>query len=90
MANRKATFAKRQRESDLKDHARAKEARRAARQDAPRTEKGPQIAWDEAVYPATAAPDDGATAATDPNADPAAPPVDNLPAPTPPRSDDSA
>ena len=85
MANRKATFAKRQRESDLKDHARAKEARRAARQDAPRTEKGPQIAWDEAVYP-TATVEVDADAA----ADPAAPPVDNLPAPTPPRSDDSA
>jgi hypothetical protein len=90
MANRKATFAKRQRESDLKDHARAKEARRAARQDAPRTEKGPQIAWDEAVYPAGPAPADGTAGPTDPNADPAAPPVDNLPAPTPPRSDDSA
>lgn len=90
MANRKATFAKRQRESDLKDHARAKEARRAARQDAPRTEKGPQIAWDEAVYPAAPAPAEGTAASTDPNAEPAAPPVDNLPAPTPPRSDDSA
>ncbi len=87
MANRKATFAKRQRESDLKDHARAKEARRAARQDAPRTEKGPQIAWDEAVYPASPAPEDGTASPADPNADPAA---DNLPAPTPPRSDDSA
>jgi hypothetical protein len=48
--NRKATFAKRQRESDLKDHARQKQERKAARQNAPSNgEKGPQIAWDEAV-----------------------------------------
>ncbi len=48
--NRKATFAKRQRESDLKDHARQKQERKTARQNAPTTgEKGPQIAWDEAV-----------------------------------------
>jgi hypothetical protein len=48
--NRKATFAKRQRETDLKDHARQKEARRVARKDTSRTGKGPEIAWDEAVY----------------------------------------
>ena len=56
--NRKATFAKRQRESDLKDHARAKEARKAARQNTTRTGKGPEIAWDEAVYPTAPGPDD--------------------------------
>jgi hypothetical protein len=49
MANRKATFAKRQRETDLKDHAKAKEGRRIARRDTPKTSKGPEIAWDEAV-----------------------------------------
>jgi len=49
MANRKATFAKRQRETDLKDHAKAKEGRRIARRDTPKTNKGPEIAWDEAV-----------------------------------------
>jgi len=56
--NRKATFAKRQRETDLKDHARSKEARRAARKDNSRTGKGPEIAWDEAVYPTAENPDD--------------------------------
>jgi len=34
---------------DLKDHARAKEERRAARRSQPRENKGPEIAWDEAV-----------------------------------------
>jgi hypothetical protein len=52
MSNRKATFAKRQRETDLKDAQRAKETRRAERRAAPRTtEKGPEIAWDQAVTP---------------------------------------
>jgi hypothetical protein len=50
MSNRKATFAKRQRESDLKDKARAKEARRVERRTQPKDVKGPQIAWDEAVH----------------------------------------
>jgi hypothetical protein len=56
--NRKATFAKRQRETDLKDHARSKEARRVARKDGSRTGKGPEIAWDQAVYPTADNPDD--------------------------------
>ena len=56
--NRKATFAKRQRETDLKDHARSKEARRVARKDNSRTGKGPEIAWDQAVYPTAPNPDD--------------------------------
>ncbi len=48
--NRKATFAKRQRESDLKDHARQKAERKAQRQSNVGTgQKGPQIAWEEAV-----------------------------------------
>jgi len=51
--NRKATFAKRQRESDLKDHAWQKQERKAARQAAPQGEKGPPIAWDEAVAATT-------------------------------------
>ena len=54
--NRKATFAKRQRESDLKDHARMKEARKVARQANPTTTKGPPIAWDEAVQATTEDP----------------------------------
>jgi hypothetical protein len=75
MSNRKATFAKRQREMDLKDHAKAKEERRAARQSsAPKDTKGPQIAWDEQFVP----PED-------------APPVaGSTPQPTPPASTDSA
>jgi len=49
MSNRQGTFAKRQRETDLKDKARAKRERRAAKKDEVRPTKGPQIAWDEAV-----------------------------------------
>jgi hypothetical protein len=59
MSNQRGTFAKRQREMELKDKARQKEARRAARAD--RRDQGsngggPQIAWDEAVR-ATVTPD---------------------------------
>ena len=53
MANRKATFAKRQRETDLKDRARAKDARRSQKRNEVSDTKGPQIAWDEAVRPVT-------------------------------------
>lgn len=52
MSSQRATFAKRQREQELKDKARAKEARRAdraARRSDPNMSAGPQIAWDEAV-----------------------------------------
>ena len=51
MSNQRATFAKRQREQDLKDKARQKEARRVARTDraANSTTAGPQIAWDQEV-----------------------------------------
>lgn len=49
MANQRGTFAKRQREMELKDKARAKEARRVAKRGEQRTTKGPEIAWDEAV-----------------------------------------
>lgn len=49
MSNYRGTFAKRQREMELKDKARAKEQRRAAKRAEQRTTKGPQIAWDEAV-----------------------------------------
>jgi len=77
--NRKATFAKRQRETDLKDHARSKEARRVARKDSSRTGKGPEIAWDEAVYPTAENPDDApvtnAGAQVPANGAPAAPPA---------------
>jgi|GEM_PF-2151863 len=77
MSNRKATFAKRQRESDLKDKARAKEARRVERRGAPNKDsKGPQIAWDEAVHetdtPLSEVPG-GDGSPPPPAADPAAP-----------------
>lgn len=50
MSNQRGTFAKRQREQELKDRARQKEARRAARRSDPgMSGGGPQIAWDEAV-----------------------------------------
>jgi hypothetical protein len=51
MSNQRGTFAKRQREMELKDRARAKEERRAARRSEPRISKGPEIAWEEAVNP---------------------------------------
>ncbi|HEU4727542.1 MAG TPA: hypothetical protein VFT22_06630 [Kofleriaceae bacterium] len=53
MANRKATFAKRQREADLKDRAKQKEDRRNQKRTEVRGTKGPQIAWDEAVHAVT-------------------------------------
>jgi hypothetical protein len=53
MANRKATFAKRQREADLKDRAKQKEDRRTQKRTEVRDSKGPQIAWDEAVHAVT-------------------------------------
>jgi hypothetical protein len=53
MANRKATFAKRQRETDLKDRAKQKEDRRSQKRNEVRESKGPEIAWDEAVRAVT-------------------------------------
>jgi hypothetical protein len=44
MANRRDTFAKRQREADLRERARAKQARRMAKRTEPRTGKGPELA----------------------------------------------
>ncbi len=50
MGNQRGSFAKRQRETDLKDKAREKREKRAFKSDQPiKAEKGPQIAWDEAV-----------------------------------------
>ena len=48
MANQRGTFAKRNREMKLKDKARDKAERLAARRAENREAKGPQIAWDEA------------------------------------------
>jgi hypothetical protein len=56
MANQQATFSKRRREQELQERARAKQERRAARRNGPRTASGPQIAWDEAVMPGTDTP----------------------------------
>jgi hypothetical protein len=55
MANQRGTFAKRQREQDRKDKARAKQERLAQRRENAPTTKGPQIAWDEAVQVNTTA-----------------------------------
>jgi hypothetical protein len=52
MANQRGTFAKRRREQELQDRARAKHERRVARRSEPRLNKGPEIAWDQAVHPA--------------------------------------
>ena len=49
MGNQRPSFAKRQREADLKDKARAKRERRAAKAEETPGTKGPEIAWDEAV-----------------------------------------
>jgi hypothetical protein len=70
MSNQRGTFAKRQREMELKDKARAKEARRAARRTDTSAGGGPQIAWDEAVR-AVNTPDAPATSVvpTDDSAD---------------------
>ena len=50
MASQRGTFLKRQRETDLKDKAKAKAQRRAEKRDQPTNgTKGPQIDWDSAV-----------------------------------------
>lgn len=64
MANRKATFAKRQREMDLKDHAKAKDERRAQRRSQPKENKGPEIAWDEVFQPDSPVPGEVTTPPT--------------------------
>ena len=62
MANQRSTFAKRRREQELQDKARAKQERRTAKKDEQRTTKGPQIAWDEAhEVTDNALPADGTT-----------------------------
>jgi hypothetical protein len=69
MATQRPAFAKRDREMKLKDKARAKAERRAARKAAPRPGHGPPIEGDEAVgeadsgaeVPATPAAPNGTT-----------------------------
>ena len=48
MANQRTTFAKRQREQNRLDKAKAKQARLASRRASSPETKGPPIAWDEA------------------------------------------
>ncbi len=79
MTNRKATFAKRQRETDLKDKARQKAMRREQKRTEVRVTKGPEIAWDEAVHET----DSGALPPTD------APPTDDKATPSSPPSPSS-
>src|SRR5687768_16942407 len=58
MSNRKATFAKRQRETELKDHARIKDERRNARRSETKVSKGPEIDWGQAINTANTKIDD--------------------------------
>jgi hypothetical protein len=60
MANQRTTFGKRQREQNRQDKLRAKQERLAARRASSTGQKGPPIAWDEAVQV-----DDGTADATD-------------------------
>jgi hypothetical protein len=83
MANQRGTFAKRQREMDLKDKARAKDARRAAKKDEQRATKGPQIAWDQ---PGGLPVDGDAPPATSPSPDD---PADDPPSPGDSTTDDT-
>lgn len=62
MAKRDSTFAKRQRETELKERARAKAARRSDKANQPKTTKGPAIDWSAAVYPVGVDVPDGAPA----------------------------
>jgi hypothetical protein len=81
--NRKATFAKRQREMDLKDHAKQKEARRVERTTRSATpgQKGPAIAWDEQVQ-VVITPDNSDGTSLVPNDDSAVSSGSSSPAPT--------
>ena len=85
--NRKATFAKRQREMDLKDHAKQKEARRVERTSRTATDgqKGPAIAWDEQVQ-VVITPDNSDGTSLVPNDDSAV----SAPAPAAPPSSSSS
>lgn len=62
MSNQRTTFAKRQREQTRKDRAKAKQERLAARRASSGDEKGPPIAWDEAVNTSVTGPSDSAPA----------------------------
>jgi hypothetical protein len=83
MANQRGTFAKRQREMELKDKARAKNERRNQKKDENRTTKGPQIAWDQ---PGGMAPD--APAPVPGTVQPSLVPTDDAPTPESNNNDD--
>ena len=71
MSSQRPSFAKRDREMKLKDKARQKAERRAARKAEPRTGHGPPIATENpAMIQST---DDAGTAATAPPASPSGP-----------------
>ena len=72
MANQRTTFGKRQREQNRKDKAKAKQERLEARRASSNGQKGPPIAWDEAVQV-----EDGSTDV--PSDAPAAPTTDTVP-----------
>ena len=65
MATQRPAFAKRDREMKLKDKARAKAERRAARKAAPRTGHGPPIEGDDVVGEASSGPEGTAGSAAD-------------------------
>jgi hypothetical protein len=71
MTNRRATFAKRQREADLKEKARAKMARRMAKRNEVREFKGPEMG--EAVQLGDSG--DDAPVVIPPGSSPVVPPV---------------
>jgi hypothetical protein len=68
MANQRTTFGKRQREQNRQDKAKAKQERLAARRASSTGQKGPPIAWDEAVQVENSA-DDTNDAAPAPTSD---------------------
>ena len=65
MSTQRSTFAKRRREMDLKDKARAKIERRAAKRTETRSTKGPPIAWDAVSEADTTSPTDTIDASLD-------------------------
>lgn len=85
MASQRGTFLKRQRETDLKDKAKQKQARRAEKRAQPDgVNKGPSIDWEAAVTETDSALESpaGTPGASTDNAEPAAP---GAPESSPPR-----
>ena len=80
MSTARSTFQKRNREASLKEKARIKEERRAAKRGEVRTSKGPEIAWGEAVHAVDSALD---TPESAPSESPPSPVVVAAPTPAP-------